>query len=242
MIALRPSRVRWLSGATALAAASTLIFATSVASAETPPPPPAPADPCAKAPEAPIDPFAPGSLFVRFQAGPGYMWGSGDPGTGLQSVSGGFGFAMGAFLVDGLALHGDFTWSNGFDPDFWVEGNVDHATDLIFQTSTFHVGATYYSKPMRVFASLGVGVGFAMMTSFYLVDDSVTVTSSEYTKAGPAFQLQVGKDWELSQRWGLGVAVDYQYLHVNVAEEDARIVIDDAQQLGLRFSATFTGI
>jgi hypothetical protein len=199
--------------------------------------------PCAPVPLPPADPFGPGSLLLRFTAGPGYMWGSGDADTGLQSAAGGFGMTMGAFLVRGLALHGDFTWVNGFDPDFWVDGNVDHTTDLIFQTSTFHAGVSYYSAPMRVFASLGVGVGFAMMTSYYYSPDySITASTAEYSNAGPAFQIQLGKEWPLGRFWGLGVVVDYQYLHVNVKEDDARIVIDDAQQLGLRFVATFAGL
>lgn len=232
---------RLLTSVGALASIAVASLASSPAFAEVPQPEPG-AKPCAPIPELPPDPFAPGSLLVRFTAGPGYMWGSGDPDTGLQSAAGGFGFTMGAFAFRNLAFHGDFSWSNGFDPDFWVDGNVDHETNLIFQTATFRAGATYYSAPMRLYGTLGVGVGMAMMTSFYyLGDGSVTAAASEYSKAGPAFIIQVGKDWEVSRFWGLGLAVDYQYLHVNVDDDDARIVFDDAQQLGLRFVATFAG-
>ncbi|HEY3494577.1 MAG TPA: hypothetical protein VGK73_07820, partial [Polyangiaceae bacterium] len=182
-----------------------------------------------------------GSLLVKFTVGPGYLWGSGDPNTGMQSAAGGFGVTMGAFVAHGLALHGDFTWVNGFDPDFWMEGTVDHETNLVFQTSSFRVGATYYSAPMRVYGTLGIGVGAALATTFYYLDSgAVTASTSEYTKVGPTFQIQVGKEWEVSRYWALGVAVDYQYLHINLAD-DARVGIDDAQQLGLRFVGTFAG-
>jgi hypothetical protein len=201
-----------------------------------------PADPCAPAPLPPPRPFDGGSLLVRLTAGPGYMWGSGDADTGISSAAGGFGVTMGAFLTKGLALHGDFNFQNGYDPDFYLtDGSVDHETNLVFQTSTFHAGLSYYSEPMRLYGSLGVGVGVALLSTLYYLDEGVTVAGTEYTNAGPAFQLQVGKEWPISRYWALGVAVDYQYLHVNVGEDDARIVVDDLQQLGLRFVGTFAG-
>lgn len=186
--------------------------------------------------------FAPASLFLRFSIGPGYAWASGDPNTKLNGGTGGFDLAMGAFVAQNLALHADFGWFNVFDPDFTVNGNVIDSTSVVFQASTFRAGASYYFMPVRAYLSLGVGFAAAAVTSYSYsdkTDKNVTLVGREYTKVGPSFAAELGKEFEVSSQWGLGVAAHYELLSVPPNDDHAKATVELAQQLGLRFIATY---
>lgn len=186
--------------------------------------------------------FAPGALFLRFAIGPGFTWASGDPNTMLNGASGAFDFAMGGFVLQNLALHADFGWFNVFDPDFSVDGKVLDSTSVQFQASTFRAGASYYFMPVRTYLSLSAGFAAAALTSYSYSDTSernVTLIGREYTKIGPSFAAEVGKEFEVSPQWGLGVAAHYELLYVPPSDDHAKATVELAQQLGLRFIATY---
>ena len=199
--------------------------------------------PCACPPPRKLDPlFMPASFLVRFGAGPGYTWASGDPNTKLNGASGGFDLLMGGFILQNFALHADFGWIDVFDPDFTVDGNVLDTTSVVFQASTFRAGASYYFMPVRAYLTLGVGFAVAATTSYSYsdqTDTNVTLVGREYTKVGPSFAAEVGKEFEVSPFWGMGVAAHYELLSVPPGDDHAKATIDFAQQLSLRFIATF---
>lgn len=186
--------------------------------------------------------FAPAALFLRFGIGPGYAWASGDPNTKLNGASGGFDLTMGGFVLQNLAIHGDFGWFDIFDPDFTVDGKVVDSTSVVFQASTFRAGASYYFMPVRTYLSLGVGVAVAAITSYSYSDTSdrnVTLVGREFTKVGPSFAAELGKEFEVSPQWGLGVAAHYELLSVPPNDDHAKATLELAQQLSLRFIATY---
>jgi len=186
--------------------------------------------------------FAPGAFLVRFGAGPGYTWASGDPNTKLNGASGGFDLTMGGFILQDFALHADFGWIDVFDPDFSVDGNVLDSTSVMFQASTFRAGASYYFMPVRAYLTLGVGFAVAALTSYSYnanSDNNVTLVGREYTKVGPSFAAEIGKEFPVSPFWGMGVAAHYELLSVPPGDDHSKATIDFAQQLSLRFIATF---
>jgi len=181
-------------------------------------------------------------LFLRFAVGPGYAWASGDPNTKLNGGSGGFDLTMGGFVLQNLALHADFGWFDVFDPDFSVNGNVIDSTSVVFQASTFRAGASYYFMPVRAYLSLGVGFAAAAITSYSYSDSSdrnVTLVGREYTKVGPSFATEFGKEFAVSPEWGLGVAGHYELLFVPSNDDHSKATVELAQQLSLRFIATY---
>jgi hypothetical protein len=181
-----------------------------------------------------------GAFFMRMTIGPGYVWGHGDPKTELTGASAGFGLTLGGFVIDKLALHADVGWMNTYDSDFSVNGTTLNQTSVIFQASTFRVGASYYFQPLRVYASLAGGFGVAALTSYtWLSDGSVGLSGKEYTKIGPSFAAEVGKEFDVSPYWGLGLAVHYEFLSVPPGDNHDRVTISTAQQISLRFLATF---
>ncbi len=196
--------------------------------------------PCAPAPRK-LDPlYGQGAFFMRLTIGPGYLWGHGDPNTELTGVSAGFTATLGGFILQNFALHADVGWMNTYDPDFTVDGTTLTSTSVIFQASTFRVGASYYFQPVRVYASLSGGFGVAALTAYsWLSDGSVGLVGTEYTKVGPSFAAEVGKEFELSPYWGLGLAAHYEFLSVDPGDDHSRVTIGMAQQVSLRFLATF---
>ena len=202
-----------------------------------PPPPPLCPQP---RPLAPL--FAPAAFLVRFGFGPGYTWASGDPNTKLTGASGSFDLTMGGFILQDFALHADFGWIDVFDPDFSVDGNVLDTTSVLFQASTFRAGASYYLMPVRGYVSLGVGFAVAALTSYTYSDqteNNVTLVGREYTKVGPSFAAEIGKEFAVSPFWGLGVAAHYELLSVPPGDDHSKATVDLAQQISLRFVATF---
>lgn len=186
--------------------------------------------------------FAPGAFLVRFGVGPGYTWASGDPNTKLTGASGGFDLTLGGFLLQNLAVHADFGWIDVFDPDFTVDGNVLDSTSVLFQASTFRGGASYYFMPVRGYLSLSAGFAVASLTSYSYnseSDNQVTLVGREYTKLGPSFSAELGKEFPVSPFWGLGVAAHYELLSVPASDDHSKATVDFAQQLSLRFIATF---
>ncbi len=184
----------------------------------------------------------PAAFLVRFTAGPGYTWASGDPNTKLNGASGNFDLTMGGFILQNFALHADFGWTDVFDPDFTVNGDVLDTTSVVFQASTFRAGASYYFMPVRAYLTLGVGFAVAALTSYSYsdqTDNNVTLVGREYTKIGPSFAAEVGKEFEVSPYWGIGVAAHYELLSVPPGDDHSKATIDFAQQLSLRFVATF---
>jgi hypothetical protein len=205
--------------------------------APSPPPPPLCPQP---RPLAPL--FAPAAFLVRFGVGPGYTWASGDPNTKLTGASGGFNLTMGGFILQDFALHADFGWMDVFDPDFTVDGNVLDSTSVLFQASTFRAGASYYFMPVRAYLTLGVGFAVAALTSYTYSDNieqNVTLVGREYTKIGPSFAAELGKEFAVSSYWGVGVAAHYELLSVPPGDDHSKATIDMAQQMSLRFIATF---
>jgi hypothetical protein len=196
-------------------------------------------------PVAPVPPkldplYGQGAFFVRFTAGPGYVWGTGSPNTELTGASGAFGVTMGGFLLQNFALHADIGWMNTYDPNFSVNGNTLDSTSVVFQASTFRAGASYYVLPLRVYGTLSFGFGVAALTSYtFAGDGSVTLVGREYTKVGPSFAGEIGKEFDVSNYWALGIAAHYEYLSVDPSGDNDQITIGQAQQVSLRFLATF---
>ncbi|MEI9947520.1 MAG: hypothetical protein WDO74_00670 [Pseudomonadota bacterium] len=221
---------------------TTTVVVMTNADAPRPPAPPAP-PPCdCRAPRQLAPLFAPAAFFVRFGAGPGYTWASGDPNTKLTGASGGFDLTMGGFVLQNFALHADFGWIDVFDPDFTVDGNVLDSTSVLFQASTFRAGASYYFMPVRAYLSLGVGFAAAVVTSYSYnsaSDNNVTLVGREYTKVGPSFAAEFGKEFTVSPFWGLGLAAHYELLSVPPGDDHSKATIDFAQHISLRFIATF---
>ena len=109
--------------------------------------------------------------------------------------------AIGGMVSPNLALHGTvFGWML-FEPELTI-GSQSGTLEAEVGVGGFGVGATYYFMPANAYVSGSVGFGQLTMET-----DDVSV-ESDY---GVIFDATVGKEWWVSDEWGLGVAAGLGY-------------------------------
>ncbi|GEJ56826.1 outer membrane beta-barrel protein [Anaeromyxobacter diazotrophicus] len=139
-------------------------------------------------------------FYLRLDLGLGYMHQK-EPQTGgdleISGAAGEFGVAVGGALQDNLILAGHLFGMSISDPKVSV-GGVQQASSL---SSSTLVGIgpqlTYYFMPANVYVS-----GTLALTRLSTRNSGVD-GNSEW---GGGLQLAVGKEWWVSDDWGLGVA------------------------------------
>lgn len=173
-----------------------------------------------------------GGFFLRLSAGVGSAqtkWDDlDDDESKLSGMSGDANFAVGANIGGKLAVHGTFWGFTMVDPELKVADQEVELDDTTYGVNAFGVGLTYYTDS-NFYVSPSVGLATASLEF-----DNVTVESD----TGFAIDLTIGKEWWVSDKWGLGVAAGFGFhaipLDEDVAEEDAT-----GNSFALRFSATF---
>lgn len=109
--------------------------------------------------------------------------------------------ALGGAVRENFILFGELTVISAVEPDFEGTGI---STTALTGTSTDFVGVgggvAYYIMPANVLLS-GSLLFSGVQLSETEGDDSI-----ELTEMGPGLNLTVGKEWWVSNEWGLGVA------------------------------------
>lgn len=171
-----------------------------------------------------------GGFFLRLAAGAGGASSEIDTDGNDVKFSGPAGdvnIAIGGMVARNLALHGTiFGWTVG-NPDVEVNGRTFDTDDTEFSMSALGGGLTYYFMPVNLYLSGSLGVG------------SLTADGSEVdgeSDPGIAADFSVGKEWWVSNRWGLGIAgaVDGHSVKDDKLDENW-----SGPAFTLRFSATF---
>jgi hypothetical protein len=110
-------------------------------------------------------------------------------------------FAIGAVVSPNFAVHATlFGWLVS-DPDVELGGLTAEITGDL-SLSAFGGGVTYYIMPANVYLSGSLGVGsLTLETSF----------GEGETDMGPVIDLTVGKEWWVSDGWGIGAAASLGY-------------------------------
>jgi hypothetical protein len=138
----------------------------------------------------------------------------------------GMGLAMGASVVQNFALHVDFQTTLLPHPTQYAYGQETSShTDIVYES--MGVGATVYSMPANLYFSGSVGVGVLVFEA----DNG----QSKDTSAGLTLSGLLGKEWWTGADWGVGVAAQVLYMHVNDYVDDHYI---DAFAFNLLLSAT----
>ena len=112
-------------------------------------------------------------------------------------------------------------------PELEFNGLEETATDTSIAMSMLGGGFTYYFGPSNVYLTASVG---ASLLSFEFDGET------EESDAGIAFDAGLGKEWWVSDRWGLGVSGTVGYHSVPPGDADAKF---KGPSFALRFSATF---
>lgn len=92
------------------------------------------------------------------------------------------------------------------------------------------LGTTCYIRPYNFFVSGSVGISKFGLTE---AGDDEILGSTEF---GFGFQLAAGKEWWVSENWGMGASIALNYGSVEESEEDAEM---SALAITVMLSATF---
>jgi len=146
-------------------------------------------------------------------------------GTGAQ-----FDLKIGGAIVENLILHATLT-SNTLSGPKISSGGSSHSTsnDLTIGEAMIGGGITYYIMPANIFLSGSLGMG-----NFTLIDNETSVS----TDRGFSMQLKAGKEWWISKRWGLGVALTYGKTKLTNKPGDGIEEFLNSNNFGILFNAT----
>ena len=153
----------------------------------------------------------------------------------IKGPAGHLQLALGGNLSPNLILFGQLFVNAINEPTVEFNGEEEDAEDLTASIGAVGIGMAYY-LPSNVYFS-----GTLAVSQLRLSDDSGDEENDAETEAGPAFLAQIGKEWWVSENWGLGLAGQF-ILSSNEDDEDAEGEIDvtwTTLGFGLLFSATY---
>jgi hypothetical protein len=147
----------------------------------------------------------------------------------LSGTTGHFNFGIGGAISENLILHFDASGISSTDPTIEINGRSATAVGT-FSTTLIGIGLTkYFSSNIYLTGA----VGFAK-SSF------VANGVSYDTDNGYGINLMIGKEWWVSENWGLGVAGQLLYTSCPDSSGYSGTKYDlNTTSLGLLFSATF---
>ena len=144
-----------------------------------------------------------------------------------------FSIDVGGSPVENLILHARLEAFSLVDPvqdgSQWF--TTDGDTTLSFEV--LGIGLTYYFMPHNLFVTAVVG------TAHYSVANDNRAYTSE---SGLGFNLELGKEWWVSENWGLGIAARLSHTSLSDAEDDDYEIGDEEVSFtgfAVLFSATY---
>jgi hypothetical protein len=168
-------------------------------------------------------------FFLRLSAGAGGGGTKLDASDALVDLSGGTGnvnLAIGGVITSNLALHATiFGWTME-NPDATLEGITGTFPGDI-SLYALGIGLTYYVMPHNIYLSGSLGGGTIEVESFGLRGE---------TESGLALDMTLGKEWWVSDRWGLGVAGGIGYHSISQEDADENW---SGVDVAIRFTSTF---
>jgi len=168
---------------------------------------------------------------------------SASAGGSSQKISGGgvaFDLALGGSITPNLIIFGTLLGTSVTDPSVTYNGVKSTATNYTASFSGIGAGAAYYLVPANIFFS---GAVLATTLSWRQNTDDPSIDDTSYsTELGIGFEGLIGKEWWVSDNWGLGGAA--QLLVASMKDKSGLDVGGpvprwNALAFSLLFSATF---
>lgn len=189
--------------------------------------------PPAYAPPAPTEPTHTGT-YVHLHVGGGFTSISGSDGYGgTTKLSGGgpaFGVAVGGAPIPNLAVFGSLFFTGASQPKI-TSGSYSANSSVDALVGGFGAGIVYYFMPANVYLSAAIAA-----LDFQASDaNNKTVYS---TDAGVGFDGIVGKEFWVSEHWGLGGALEFVAASA-MKDKDNSGIKWSAAAFNLLFSATY---
>ena len=113
-----------------------------------------------------------------------------------------FSLDLGAAPIEDLVIHGRFAGFVNPSPNLSQDGDdLGELNGISLSANLFGVGVSHYFMPINVYVTGVVGPSWLSVSAD---DDGQDERMS--TDLGIGFNLDVGKEWWVSDNWGLGVA------------------------------------
>jgi hypothetical protein len=171
-----------------------------------------------------------GGFFLRLAPGAGYartgLTEDGDR-LALKGLTGNFDMAIGAVVTKNLALHATLGGWGLVDPTVQFNGLSETADDASVTMVMFGAGLTYYLGRSNTY--LTASAGASTLTLDFEGDRSDSDT-------GFAFEAGIGKEWWVSDRWGIGLSGTAGYHSIPPGDASTNF---SGPSFAVRFSATF---
>jgi hypothetical protein len=147
----------------------------------------------------------------------------------LSGGAGEFGIALGYAVTPSFIIAGDFWGVSVSDPEAKKNGQSLGNADATLSLTGFGLNLTYYFMPLNLYLTAVPSIATLSVESGGQTDE---------TETGFAIRFAVGKEWWVSDNWGLGLNV--QYAHSSNKVKD---VTDPpswgTNWFGVAFSATY---
>ena len=171
-----------------------------------------------------------GGFFLRSTLGGGYARTAneeqGDR-IALKGLSGDFDVAIGGMVKKNFAIHATLGGWSLVDPTVEFNGQEAVITDAAMTVILIGGGFTYYLGPSNTYLTASVG---ASTLTFDFEGES------HESGTGVAFEVGLGKEWWVGDRWGLGVSGTAGYHSVPTGDSAGHF---NGPSFAVRFSATF---
>ena len=159
-----------------------------------------------------------------------------DGSTTSKGLGGGWDIKIGGTIKENLILHATILTHSVFEPKIYDSSNGLNGTTAdkidLFE-AMIGAGMTYYT-PRNYLLSTSIGLG-----GFTLTDEKKDEDSS--SDKGFSFQLKAGKEWWISPKWGIGLAVYYHNTNVLNQKGKADEERIKSNNFGIVLNATLNG-
>lgn len=191
---------------------ATLLVLTGVAAAQGAPPPPPPPPGGGYYAASPVKVHE--GFYLRFHLGLGYTsMNASDAGNdiSISGAGGAFGIAAGFAVRPNLIIYGEIFDDIAVNPDVEVNGQTGTTDNVNAGVIGLGVGVKYYMMPANVYFA-----GTLAMAQLTVQEDGQEVGETDF---GPGVSLMAGKEWLVSNKWGVGVGA--QVFFGSMPEKDA---------------------
>src|SRR6267142_2403401 len=176
--------------------------------------------------------------YVRLQLGFAFAnFSTSDPILGKAEFSGGgasVGVAVGGAIVPNLVLYGTFIMAGASNPELKVEGASVGSASGDLDIVALGGGAAYYLMPLSLYFA-------GSLLAAEIQGSNNNGRATRETDFGLGFEGLVGKEWWVSDNWGLGAALQVLYATMTdqALDSSGNPFKWKASSFALLFSATF---